>query len=119
MKGQIIREDFEDPDDPKRKIPVFTKSSDGYTTYDFSTVDERGRKITVNMTKDNKRFQVVRHLDHLMQFYQTRGQDKEPMFEIRGNPEYVEVLRDYIKAKKKHVNPDAGPAVLKAMGLTE
>src|SRR3990167_2995772 len=54
LKGQVIEvRDPDHPDDPDRGLKE--QSPIGYTMYDFSTVDDRGRKITTRLHHEDGR----------------------------------------------------------------
>ena len=90
-------------------------SKDGYTLYDFSSVDSRGRKTTHRMTEDGKRYEIVEHLAHALELSRKVDQDNQPIFQIRGEPEAIAVLRRYRDTVKSRVNPDHGETVLRDM----
>lgn len=120
LKGHIIIETMLDDDDPGLKYEVKKQVMEGFTTYDFSIVNSSGRPdkaLKASMTKDGRRFQEVEHLGHIVALFQTRGEDKQPMFEILGSKDAIRVVKEYMDLTKRRVNPDSGAAVLQDMGL--
>jgi hypothetical protein len=93
------------------------KSDAGYTDYDFAAVDNKGRRRRDGWTADGKRFVLVEHLDHILYFFRLRDdRDGTPIYEVRGEPDALEVVKRYRDLKKgTRVNPDQGAAVLKDM----
>lgn len=100
-----------------REIKHFSKrmSKDGYTLYDFSSVDSRGRKTEHRMTEDGKRYEIVEHLAHALALSRRVDQDNQPTFKLSGAPEAIAVLRRYRDTVKARVNVDHGDAVLRDM----
>jgi len=120
LKGHIVIETVLDPDDPGLKYEVKKQSMEGFTTYDFSTVNSSGktdRALRALMTTNGRKFQMIEHLGHIVALFQMRGEDKQPMFEILGPKEHIRVVKQYMDETKKRVNPDSGLAVLQDMGL--
>lgn len=123
LKGTIEMEtDASGVDDrgrlPKgREIRHFSKrmAKDGYTLYDFSSVDSRGRKTMHRMTEDGKRYEIVEHLAHALALSRRVDQDNQPIYQLRGEPEAIAVLRRFRDTVKTRVNPDHGDAVLRDM----
>lgn len=116
LKGQLIL----DPDDPKNGQKKQTGT--GFTNWDFSIEDERGRKIKSDFIwKDGqyagKRFAFVSHFGQLAEFYKMRGPERERLFDIKGPRASIAVFEEYLRRVKKRVNPDQGAAVLKQMGM--
>jgi hypothetical protein len=107
---------------------VVKQESEHYTGYDFSTIDALGRKLPFKteparakyqMTEDGHRFQMVEHLAHIVALNRMIDSEGAKQFEIRGNPQEIEIIREYIKLTNTRVNPDSGASVLKDMGLSD
>lgn len=100
-----------------REVKHFSKkmSKDGYTLYDFSSIDSRGRKTTHRMTDDGKRYEIVEHLAHALALSRRVDQDNQPTYQLKGDPEAIAVLRRYRETVKSRVNADHGEAVLRDM----
>ena len=118
LKGQVIEvRDPDHPDDPDRGLKE--QSPIGYTMYDFSTVDDRGRKITTRLHhEDGRPFRVVSHLEHLRFFCRKRGADKERMYELRGQKKDLVKFQDWLKTRaQRKQDPDSGAGALQKMGF--
>jgi hypothetical protein len=83
------------------------KSAEGYTVYDFSAVDSKGRKRKDGWTPDGKRFVLCEHLDHMLYFYRLRDdRDNTPIYEVRelaDQPGSLDVLVRYRDRRKGRV----------------
>jgi hypothetical protein len=78
------------------------KSDAGYTDYDFSAVDNKGRRRKDGWTADGKRFVHCEHLDHMLYFYRLRDdRDQTPIYEVRGETAELEVLARYRDRRKR------------------
>lgn len=116
LKGHIVIEEVEREDGTKEEV-LRRQVMEGYTNYDFSSVDSRGRKRKDSLTEDGKRFVMVSHLAHIKAFYEERDTEKQPMFSLRASADVLAVVKRYFASVKQRVNPDSGAAVLQDMGL--
>jgi hypothetical protein len=118
LKGHIAKESIKDPDNPDAEpYEIARQVNEGYQTYDFADVDNRGRKRQDRRTADGKRWEPVSHLAHIAALYRMRDADKMPMFKISATKEALGVVQRYLEATKKMQNPDSGAAVLQDMGM--
>ena len=123
LKGTIEMESDAGELDDRGRLPRgkeirhFSKrmSKDGYTLYDFSSVDSRGRKTTHRMTEEGKRYEIVEHLAHSLALSRKVDQDGQAIYQIKGEHEAIAVLRRYRDTVKTRINADHGEAVLRDM----
>jgi hypothetical protein len=87
----------------------------GYTVYDFSKLDSRKRPRKDLLTGDGHRYVPCEHLAHMLAFYRMKDAEGQAMYQIRGEPEALEVLKRYRDAVTRRANPDFGDSVLKDM----
>lgn len=99
--GQRLEKDEPNPE-PSTIIHLNKRKSDaGYTDYDFASVDNKSRKRRDGWTADGKRFVLCEHLDHILYFYRLRDdRDNTPIYEVRGEPDALEVLVRYRDRRK-------------------
>ena len=116
MKGTIEMETMEDEEDPK-KVKHLNKrmSNGGYTDYNFQRFDARKRKFPIRWTEDGHRYELCEHLAHALAFFRMKDADGQPLYQIRGEPAALQVLKRYRDAMKRRQDPDFGEAVLRDM----
>jgi hypothetical protein len=99
--GQRLDKDEPVPDQVEIVHLNKRKSDSGYTDYDFAAVDNKGRRRRDGWTADGKRFVTCEHLDHILYFYRLRDdRDGTAIYEVRGEPDALEVLVRYRDRRK-------------------
>lgn len=102
LKGKIAQERFGEE-------TVESVIDSGFTAYDFSTHDARGRVIEARMMPATHKEPAVRgkpfvdcqHPDHLWQFSQRRGPDGQPDFKVVVPRESVRLVEEYFLAQQR------------------
>lgn len=119
LKGQILVQQFIDPDDEnpdeskRKRIEIRQMVTEGYTTYNFETKDGSGRAIRRPKLPAGQ--ELVWHLAHIKWFAQQRDVENQPEYRISGSEAAMAVVKRYIEFTKKPGNPDRGEPVLKEM----
>lgn len=113
LKGRI---DVETLGEGVDKVETRSAGGSGFTTYDFTTHDQRGRPLPKELfmpanhldpTVRGKRFRIVEHPDHLWAFQaepalrEPSGKDGEPVFKLLGPKEQMTDLNEYFKARAR------------------
>ena len=131
MFGTIKTETETDPETQKVLAVMKSIQDGGYTVYDFSTVDSRGRKLrnqgpwaqittpakSADDPPEGKRWQPCEHLHHIWQFFNSKDAEGQRQFSIRAPAESMQVIKRYIEQmrQRKPGNPDRGLPVLNDM----
>lgn len=102
--GQRLEKDEPNPEASNIVHLNKRKSDAGFTDYDFSAVDNKGRRRKDGWTADGKRFVTCEHLDHMLYFYRLKDdRDQTPIYEVRemsDQPGSLDVLVRYRDRRK-------------------
>lgn len=105
LKGRIMTEKFGEGDDEEVVKSAGTES--GFTVYDFSTTDNRGRPIKTRQVPATfpmehlrgRPFVKVEHPEHLWLFSRKHDGNGNPEFEVVPSAEHKRIIEEYFLRK--------------------